>query len=149
MHLPLTAFGNVAAGDVTRLVAAIGAQAATWPSPTVHFTGGTALESPGDLNVWAMLAGELDDLRIIGAGVPAAVRPLGFLVDRRQFRTWMSVGTITELTTASFLEEVVARLDLYRSDAWTIEHISVVRRPAAGGAPELEEIGRIPLGGGS
>ena len=147
MHVPLTAFGNVAAGDVTRLARAVGAQAATWASPTVHFTGGSALEFPGDQNVWAMLAGELDALKVIGAGVPAAVRPVGFLVDRRRLRTWMSVATITNATTAPFLEEVVARLDLHRSEAWTIDHISVVTRPVGGGGQELEELERIPLGG--
>ena len=55
---------------------------------------------------------------------------LGFFVDRLQFRPWLSVGTITDESTAPYLESVVAALDGFRGRTWTVEAVSLMRRPA-------------------
>ena len=149
LYLPITAFGNVTRGDSVKLAAALRAEAATWRRPTVSIAGGTALEFPGDESVWAKLDGDVDDLMTIGRGVPLVVQRLGFFVDRRVFRPWLSVGTITSETTAPFLEKVVATLEDYRSRAWTIEHISLMRRPMEPDAVSLyEELEQMPLAEG-
>ena len=43
--------------------------------------------------------------------MPSAVKQLGFFVDRRRFGPWSAVGTITETTSAPYLERLVAALD--------------------------------------
>jgi 2'-5' RNA ligase len=149
MYLPITAFGNVTRGDSLKLADALRTDAATWRPATVRLAGGTALEFPGDESVWAKLDGDLDPLMAIGRGVPMVVQRLGFFVDRRVFRPWLSVGTITSETTAPFLEKVVASLEAYRSRPWTIDHISFMRRPMDAEAEvPYEEVERMPLAGG-
>jgi 2'-5' RNA ligase len=149
LYLPITSFGNVTRGDSVKLADELRAEAATWRQPTVSLAGGTALEFPGDESVWAKLDGDLDALMTIGRGVPLVVQRLGFFVDRRVFRPWLSVGTITSETTAPFLEKVVAELEGYRSRSWTIEHISLMRRPLE---PDVEipyeEVEQMPLARG-
>jgi RNA 2',3'-cyclic 3'-phosphodiesterase len=148
MYLPITAFGNVTRGDSIKLANALRTEAAGWRPPTVSLAGGTALEFPGDESVWVKLDGDVDGLLAIGRGVPLVVQRLGFFVDRRVFRPWLSIGTITSETTAPFLEKVVASLEGYRSRAWTIEHISLMRRPMEpeAGMP-YEEVEQMPLAG--
>ena len=147
MYLPITHFGNVTQGDSIRLAEALCAEAATWKRPQVHFSGSAALEWPGDQSVWAKLDGDLDDLMTIGRGVPHVVQRLGFFVDRRQFRPWLSVGTITSATTAPYLERLVKVLDSFRGDDWTIESVSLMERlPTAGASADFHEIETIPLG---
>lgn len=148
MYLPLTGFGNVTLGDSVQLSKALRAEALTWGRPTLHFAGGTALEFRGDESVWAKLDGDVDALQVIGRGVPQVVQRLGFFVDRRQFRPWLSVGTITDTTTAPFLQSVVDALEAYRGRPWTVESISVMK-----GLPEKDgdvfvEMEQMPLAGG-
>jgi 2'-5' RNA ligase len=134
MYMPVTSFGNVALGDARQLEATLRREAAGWAAPKIYFSGGTALEWPGDQSVWAKLAGDLDELYAIGRGVPAVVRRLGFFVDRRQFRPWLSVGTITDHTTAPYLERLVAELEGFEGPPWRLEHLHLLRR-----LPALED----------
>lgn len=146
MYLPITHFGNVTLGDSVQLADALRADVATWSRPEVHFSGGAALEWPGDESVWAKLEGDIDTLRTVGRGVPLVVQRLGFFVDRRKFRPWLSVGTITPATTAPYLEAVVAALDGFRGRDWTVESVSLMKRlPEATGPVDFEEMERMPL----
>jgi hypothetical protein len=78
--------------------------------------------------VWAKVDGEVDQLLTIGRGVPVAVQPLGFLVDRRKFRPWLEVGTITEATTLPYLERLTEALDTFESSPWTIDTHTVFKK---------------------
>lgn len=127
MYLPLTGFGNVTLGDSVQLTKALRTEALTWERPTLHIAGGTALEFRGDESVWAKLDGDIDALNTIGRGVPQIVQRLGFFVDRRQFRPWLSVGTITEQTTAPYLQSLVDALEAFRGISWKVEHISLMK----------------------
>jgi len=146
MYIPITGFGNVTLGDSGRLAAALREQAAGWEQPRLRFAGGTALEFRGDESVWAKLDGDVDALSVIGRGVPQVVQRLGFFVDRRQFRPWLAVGRITPETTAPYLEALVAALEAFEGEPWTVEGISLMR-----GVPEsekkagYEEMERMPL----
>ncbi len=148
MYLPLTSFGNVTLGDSVSLARALREEALTWERPTVHLAGGTALEFPGDESVWAKLAGDLDGLNVIGRGVPQVVQRLGFFVDRRAFRAWLPVGTITDTTSAPHLQRVVDALDTFRGQSWTIESISLMKRLPEEGKDSFEEMERMPLAHG-
>jgi 2'-5' RNA ligase len=148
MYIPITGFGNVTLGDSVKLAKALRTEVASWRRPEVAFAGGAALEFKGDESVWAKLDGDIDDLRTVGRGVPHVVQRLGFFVDRRQFRPWLSVGTITDDSTAPYLESVVAALDGFRGRTWTVEAVSLMRRPADTTDPEaFEELERMPLAG--
>ena len=145
MYLPITHFGNVALGDSVQLANALRDEARTWHKPTLHFSGGGALEFPGDQSVWAKLAGDVDELMVIGRGVPQIVQRLGFFVDRRQFRPWLSVGTITDNTTAPYLERVVERLEGFHGRAWTVESVSLMKRVTEDGPDSIELMEEMPL----
>jgi len=146
MYLPITRFGNVTLGDSVKLANALRAEVATWARPEVTFAGGTALEFPGDESVWAKLEGDIGALNTIGRGVPATVQRLGYFVDRRQFRPWLSVGTITDKTTAPYLQSVVDALEAFRGTPWTIEGVSLMRRPPQSESPDtFEEMELMPL----
>jgi len=148
MYVPLTGFGNVTLGDSVQLSKALRSEAQTWEQPTVRLAGGTALEFRGDDSVWAKITGDLDALATIGRGVPQVVQRLGFFVDRRQFRPWLSVGTITEATTAPFLQSVVDALEGFEGQPWTIESISLMKRLPEEGPQAFEEMEEMPLAHG-
>jgi len=145
MYLPITSFGNVTLGDSVKLADALREQAATWSRPEVYFAGAKALEFTGDESVWAVLEGDVDQLRAIGRNVPQVVQRLGFFVDRRVFRPWLSVGTITEHTTAPYLERVVEALDGFHGRSWTVEAVSLMRWVPDAGADEFEVMEQMPL----
>jgi 2'-5' RNA ligase len=146
LYIPITSFGNVTAGDARRLSEALRVEAATWAPPELHFSGGAALEFKGDESVWVKAAGDVDGLSRVGRGVPQVVQRLGFFVDRRQFRPWLAVGTITETTTAPYLEKLVAALDGFTGQPWTQEGFSLMRWLTEGVAVDFEEMEQIPLG---
>ena len=148
MYVPLTGFGNVTLGDSVQLSKALRTEAQTWERPTVRLAGGTALEFRGDESVWAKITGDVDALHTIGRGVPQVVQRLGFFVDRRQFRPWLSVGTITGSTTAPYLQSVVDALEGFEGQAWTIESISLMKRLPEEGPHAFEEMEEMPLAHG-
>lgn len=148
LRIPITRFGNVSQRDALQLFSTLGHAARSWPRAELRFAGSAALEWPGDECVWTRLDGDVDGALTIGRGVPPAVKRLGFLVDRRAFRPWMSVGTITDHTTAPFLENLVAALDEFKGTMWTLSTISVMRKVPIDGTGGVEEIvlEEIPLG---
>ena len=148
MYIPLTGFGNVTFGDSVSLVKALRAEALTWQRPTVHLAGGTALEFPGDESVWAKIDGDRDALNTIGRGVPQVVQRLGFFVDRRAFRAWIPVGTITDTTSAPYLQDVVDALEAFRGLSWTIDSISLMKRVPEEGKDAFAEMEQMPLAPG-
>jgi RNA 2',3'-cyclic 3'-phosphodiesterase len=151
MLLPITNFGNVAQGDAVALLRALEEEAATWSPGVLRFSGGAALEWRGDENVWAKADGDVEALNVVGRGVPPLVQRLGFFVDRRAFRPWLAVGSITDATTAPYLEKLVAELEAFRGSEWTLEELCVMRRlpadPDAPG-PAAEVFERLPLAAG-
>jgi RNA 2',3'-cyclic 3'-phosphodiesterase len=151
MYIPVTNFGNVTLADGRALQDELRREAATWAAPKLAFGGGTALEWRGDQSVWAKLEGDLDQLQQIGRNVPTVVQRLGFFVDRRQFRPWLAVGTITDHTTAPYLERLVGALEGFRGQTWQLEHVCVVRRLPAqedGSDGGFEVLERLPLQNG-
>jgi 2'-5' RNA ligase len=148
MYLPLAGLGNVALGDATKLAGALRSQVATWRRAELMFAGAAALEFPGDQSVWVKIDGDLDGLTAIAKGLPLVVQRLGFFVDRRKFRPWLSVGTITDTTTAPYLERLVAALDQFRGTPWTIDGVSLLKwLPEVEDGRRFEEMERMPLAG--
>ena len=148
MHIPVTGFGNVSHGDAHQLVDMLARAASSWTRPDLRFSGSAALEWPGDRNVWARLDGDVDGVLTVGRGVPPAVQRLGFLVDRRVFRPWVAVGSITDDTTAPFLERVVDRLGEFKGTMWTLSTLTVMRKVPTDDRGGMQEVvhEEIPLG---
>lgn len=148
LYIPLAGFGNVALGDATKLADTLRPQVAAWSRAELLFTGAAALEFPGDQSVWVKIDGDLDALTTIGKGVALAVQRKGFFVDRRKFRPWLAVGTITDSTTAPYLERLVAALDGFRGEPWTVEGVSLMKGlPDVDGRRRFEQIELMPLAG--
>ncbi|MCW2857841.1 MAG: hypothetical protein JWR52_3456 [Marmoricola sp.] len=146
LRLPITGFGNLTSADARRITETIAASAAQWTPPTVCFTGGAALEFPGDRSVWARLDGDLDALSEIARGVPHSVERLGFFVDRRVFRPMLSIATVTNATIAADLETVVTALDAFRGQDWIVDSIVLTTEAFVAGRSETQVLERIPVG---
>lgn len=142
-------FGNVTQRDFEQMLEAVRGDAPGWPRAELQLAGSAALEFEGDRAVWSRVTGDVDGLLTVGRGVPHAVKRLGFLVDRRMFRPWLAVGTITDTTTAPYLERLVAALDGYRSDPWTLDTLSIMRRNPIDETGQVEDVvmEEVPLGG--
>ncbi len=147
MTIPITFLGSLTLGDSVKLADALREEAARWSPPELHFSGGAALEFTGDESVWAKLDGEVEKLVTIGRGVPRAVQKLQLFVDRRQFRPWLAVGTITDKTTAPYLEELVARLDRFSGRSWVQETITLLKTVPQESDHPYEVVEELTLGG--
>jgi 2'-5' RNA ligase len=149
MHLPLGNFGNVGLTDRLALQQQLADEVSRWAPFELRFHGGGALLDPGDDSVWAELTGDLEQLTAIGTAIPRVVQRLGFLIDRRLFRTRMRVGRITPATGLEFLERLLGRLDGYSGPAWTTHHVSLLRHLSAVGVadPAFEVLQELPLVG--
>jgi RNA 2',3'-cyclic 3'-phosphodiesterase len=149
MRMPVTHFGNVTLADSQQLLGTLRGAAAGWTRPALQFHGSAALEWEGDKCVWAKVDGDVEGLLTIGRGVPVVVQPQGFLVDRRKFRPWVAVGSITDATTLPYLERLTTALEEFKGASWTLETLTVFRKVPvdAQGVDEvvLEE---IPIGRG-
>jgi hypothetical protein len=95
---------------------------------TLRFHGGSALVEAGDDSVWAELDGDLEELTAMATVMPRVVHRLGFLIDRRSFRTRVRVARINPATSLEVLENVLARLDGYQGPAWTAHDVALRRR---------------------
>jgi 2'-5' RNA ligase len=146
MHIPVATFGHLTRGDSDLLARALRDATASWSRPTLRLAGGAALEWPGDKSVWASLDGDLDALQVIAQGVPKVVQRLSLFVDRRQFRPLLSVGSITDETTAPYLEALVAALERFEGMTWTQESVSLMSgQPEAGPDEPFEEMEAMRL----
>jgi hypothetical protein len=95
--------------------------------------------------VWAKIEGDVDGLVAVASGVVTSVATRGFFVDRRKFRPWMAVATITDLTSAPYLERVVAAFDEFQGEPWTVECVTVTKPSFDPSVGEPLEVYRIPL----
>lgn len=148
IQLPLANFGNVGLADRLALQEALQEEAAHWAPMELRFKGGSALVDPGDDSVWAELSGDVEQLTAMGRVIPRVVHRLGFLIDRRAFRTCVRVGRITPATRVDFLERLLTRLDGYSGPAWTAHHVSMLRQHSAENGhlePEPDVMHELPL----
>jgi RNA 2',3'-cyclic 3'-phosphodiesterase len=147
MRMPISTFGNVTLADSQVLLRALRESAAGWTRPELRFHGAAALEWEGDKSVWAKADGDVESLLTIGRGVPVAIQRLGFLVDRRKFRPWLEVGSITDATTLPYLERLTATLDEFKGAPWTLDTLTVFRKVPIG-ADGVDEVvlEEVPLG---
>lgn len=144
LSIPVAGFGNVTAGDSTRLTAALRMAAVEIARPTVCFAGGAALEFDGDRHVWVRIAGDVEALTDVARAMTHVVEQLGFYVDRRRFRPLLAVGTVNDTTTAPYLQGVIDALDTFSGLPWELDHVHLMRL-SYGTGPPVQELDRLPL----
>jgi 2'-5' RNA ligase len=128
MQLSVAAFGNVTRGDTVNVVSALSRLSADWPAaPALRFSGGAALEWPGDQTVWAKLTGGVEALEAVAQSIAPAMLRLGYAVDRRRFRPWLPLGNVTGTTDLEFLERLMAGLEAHQGGPWEATHLSLLR----------------------
>jgi RNA 2',3'-cyclic 3'-phosphodiesterase len=151
MHLLLGNFGNVGLADRLALQEALTDEVSRWAPMELRFHGGSALVETGDDSVWAELGGDIEQLTAMGTVLPRVVHRLGFLIDRRSFRTRVRVGRITHATSLEFLQRLLSRMDGYSGPAWTAHHVSLLRHRSGDAAadPTLDVLHELRLVGDS
>jgi hypothetical protein len=106
-----------------------------------------ALEWDGDDGVWAGLEGDVDTLSTIARAIPEVSQRLNLYVDRRRFRPFVRLGTVTDDTTVPYLEQLLADLAAYRSPWWVQQTLPVWQLTGAGTGPRFKLVDEVPLGG--
>ena len=131
-------------------MSALRGAAKEWGAPRIRVSGATALVGSGDRSVWAKLDGDLDGLGVVARGVPQIASRLQIFVDRRRFRPLVELGSITDDTTAEYLEALVAALQAIDGEWWVQSTLSI-QRPTLSelGQPSTETVEELPLTGSS
>ncbi len=149
MLVPITKFGNVPLTEANRLKSALGNAAQDWQAPRLRFSGGAALEWPGDECAWVKLGGDpqdLEALRAVASGVQRVSQGLQLFVDRRIWRPMLEVGTINRLTTPDYLERLMDALDAHTGSAWWQTELSLFIPSVSGPSAPHKLFAEIPLG---
>ncbi len=146
--LPLTSFGKVTPRDAGRVSEAIAEALAPLTRPVLRAQGGVALEPMGDDRVWVGLVGDEAGLRAVASAVVAAVERVGIFCDRRIVRPHLPLARVNQHTTEADLESALAALAALPGRAWTIDHVSLLQRPADPRTQPSRELERIPFGTG-
>jgi 2'-5' RNA ligase len=77
--------------------------------------------------VWAKLTGGVEALEAVAQSIAPAMLRLGYAVDRRRFRPWLPLGTVTATTGLDFLERLLGALEAHEGDPWEASHLSLLR----------------------
>jgi hypothetical protein len=150
MLVPIAKFGHLPVTDAAHLADALREQAKSWAAPRLRFSGGAALEWPGDQSTWVKLTGGPDDvaaLNSVAQGVSLVSQGLQLFVDRRAFRPMMEIGSVNRLTTPEYLERLMAELDAFEGTPWWQTTLSLLI-PAEGAQSRVahRSFQEIPLG---
>ncbi len=121
--LHLARFGNVAMQDSIGLQRLLRNELRSVLPMELRLAVVTPLPEDGDDAVWAGLEGDTEQLNQLAASIPRWVRPHGFLLDRRSFRTRIRIGRVTPYTTVIDLERLVERLGHYQGPSWIADDI--------------------------
>lgn len=147
VHLPIARFGNLARDDADRLTGSMSRAAAEWSSPRLQLSGYSTPEAEDELSIWVDLVGDLDPLHTVVRGVHEVAKGLRLFVDRRVFQPRVRLGGVRPDATESELEELVARLAPFESDAWWQTRFGLYTSVEDGpDLPSFKSYAEIPLG---
>ncbi len=142
VHLVVARFGNLTSGDVGALRRALTAAGPAWRTPTVRIAGSTILESSGSHSIAVTLAGEVDDLASIAGDVKSCAQRLGLFLDRRDFTPSIAVAPLADATPGPSGLAALAALADFEGEAWTADHISVMRNVSDSAPPQASRASR-------
>ena len=139
-------FGNVTLTDTRALAKAIEAEAAGWPRPSLHVADVTVSEHQ-PFAVTARLEGDTDDLFSIFRNTLDVAKTQGFFLDRRSFRSQVTLGTVTVPDGAVVPEGLPGAVIPLEGPQWQATHLTLQRLTRVGESTTYEEVVAIPLGG--
>ena len=139
----LAKFGNVTADDAAGLATALEAVAPTWPAPLLHVTKVRVAESH-PFDVTAELEGDVDALRDIFRNVNEVARLQRFFLDRRSFRSELTLGTI-EVEDGAPADSVAGTEVPHRDVHWSPSHVTLLRASSTAEGTTFSEVARIEL----
>jgi 2'-5' RNA ligase len=135
-NLHLASFGNVARTDLEPIEELLAAQVATREPIMLRLAHVVPLPEPGDTHIWVEVHGDIDGLSEVAYAIPTWVRPTGFVLDRRSFRSRVQLGRVTARTTPAYLEALVERLGSYMGPVWSASSLMLGREARHAGETE-------------
>ncbi len=145
--LPIARFGNTTQADADRLVATLSEASGEWVAPTeLSLAGGQVVETPSERTLEVQTAGDLDRLAALANDVKEAAEMRRFLLDRRDFRPFLTLATARVGTDDGF-DAAAAALDSFQGQGWPVTQVSM-RKQTYGRGGASEEIAAIPLPAG-
>lgn len=138
--------GNVGGEQVAGLAAALGSAAAAWPDPELHVAV-VALDDTDPTQVVGVLHGQVGELAGIFRDLESVLRPHGFFLDRRAFRSQLGLGALS-VPEGATVPSLLATATAVRGVDWRPGHLQLVRRVRRGGGEAFETVKRFELGTG-
>jgi len=118
LHLPLAKFGNLSTADAERVADEMERRAPEWASPRLRLEGARVLQPEGRTSLWLNLTGDLNEVRDVIRGVSHVALGLHLFVDRRIFQPELQLGMVTDRTTPTYLDSLLAEFETFESNAW-------------------------------
>ena len=149
IHLTLKFLGNVAADSVPKLVDALSASARTVsPFPLKLDEVGAFPNVHSPRVVWVGLAGKIDTLAVLQLEVEAALEPLGFAAEERDFSPHLTLGRVRETATREERQELGQRLAALHFESnvtFSVAGINLMRSQLTPGGAIYSRLAHINL----
>ena len=139
----LAKFGNVTGEDAAGLTRALEAVAGAWPAPMLHVVR-VAVAEADPFDVTAELEGDVDALRDIFSNVNEVARLQRFYLDRRSFRSELTLGTL-EVEDGAPVDSVAGAEVPHHGVRWTPSHVTLLRASVTAEGTTFSEVARIEL----
>lgn len=140
----LAKLGNVTADDAAGLAEALAAEAAAWRAPELHVSRVLVAEA-APYDVRAQLEGDVEALRDIYRNVNEVARVQRFFLDRRSFRSELTLGSAEVEGDAPVPESIAGSEVLHRGPRWSPSHVTLLRTSFSNQATAFVEVARIGL----
>ncbi|WP_234018115.1 RNA 2',3'-cyclic phosphodiesterase [Streptomyces sp. ATexAB-D23] len=144
-HITLAFLGELPVRTVPLLRPPLADLAAAHRSPRLSLHGGGTFD---ERVAWSGIAGDLDALHLLAAGVRSVVKDCGVTLEDRPLRPHLTLARVRrgDHTSAS---EIAARLDGFRGHTWHAERLHLVGGNAGRGQEQIRyrDMAAWPLGG--
>ncbi|MEU2247991.1 RNA 2',3'-cyclic phosphodiesterase [Streptomyces sp. NPDC019224] len=143
-HITLAFLGALPVETVPLLRPPLAALAAAHPAPRLALHGGGTFD---ERVAWSGIAGDLDGLHLLAAGVRTVVEDCGIALENRPLRPHLTLARVRrgDHTSAG---EIAARLTEFRGRPWPAERLHLVGSNAGRGPGQIRyrDIEAWPLG---
>jgi 2'-5' RNA ligase len=148
-HLTLKFLGHVPDSDVPRIVAPL-EQAAADAAPIAGVARGIGtFPTPRRPRVvWAGIAGGVEPLRRLAAGVEAALVPLGFAPEGRPFQAHVTIGRVRSARGTAPLREAVETAAGVELGTWTVTEVVLYESRLRSTGAIYTAVARLPMRAG-
>jgi 2'-5' RNA ligase len=150
-HLTLKFLGNVEAGRVDDLIAALRPAAAASGPFTLRLGGLGSFGPPARPRVlWAGVRGDLHALTRLWQAVEASIGPLGFPPERERFSPHLTLARVPEhlpRTLSAGIPAALAAIDPPTADPLLVREISLMRSHLGPGGARYERLAAAALTG--